>query len=211
MTGEEPPASPTGGADRMRGYILNRLVGMVAVMFIVVTIVFIIVRVAPGDPAAVMLGPDATAGGHRGAARPGSGLDQPMPVQYVIFSASIAQGDLGQSIFLNRPVLQAIAERAEPTSSSPCCRSLIAAAIALPVGIASAVWRGARSTSRSLTLAMLAASIPSFWLGLLLISLRGASRLVPGRRLRRAGRRAPRPHAPSGAAGDRARASSAPR
>ena len=98
----------------MTRYVMQRILGMLAVMFTVVTIVFVIVRVAPGDPAAVMLGPDATAADIAGL-RARLGLDQSLPTQYVLFLGQLLRGDLGQSIFLNMPVLSALAERAEPT------------------------------------------------------------------------------------------------
>jgi len=144
------------------------VLGMLAVMFVVVTIVFIIVRIAPGDPAGVMLGPDATAA-DVAALRVRLGLDRSIPVQYGIFFGQLVQGDLGDSIFLNRPVLTALAERAEPTFFLTMFSILIAATIALPVGILSAYWRGSLFDQAATTLAMLAASVPSFWLGLLLI------------------------------------------
>lgn len=105
----------------MLRYILQRFIGMIIVMFLVVTIVFIIVRVTPGDPAAVMLGPEATAT-DIAALRQQLGLDQSIPVQYVYFIGNLVQGDLGQSIFLDQPVLQALAQRAEPTFFSPYFR-----------------------------------------------------------------------------------------
>jgi peptide/nickel transport system permease protein len=152
----------------MSRYVLQRFLGMLAVMFVVVTIVFIIVRVAPGDPAAVMLGPDATPQ-DIAALRARLGLDQPLVVQYVLFLGQLAQGDLGESIFLNRPVLTALAERAEPTFFLTVFAILIASVIAIPIGILSAYWRGSLFDQATTTIAMLAASIPSFWLGLLLI------------------------------------------
>jgi peptide/nickel transport system permease protein len=152
----------------MTRYILQRLVGMLAVMFTVVTIVFIIVRVAPGDPAAVMLGPDATAQ-DIAALRARLGLDRPLLAQYALFLGQLLRGDLGESIFLNRPVLQAIVDRAEPTFFLTLFSIGIAGAIAIPIGILSAYRRGSLFDQATTTLAMLAASIPSFWLGLLLI------------------------------------------
>jgi peptide/nickel transport system permease protein len=152
----------------MSGYVVQRLLGMLAVMFVVTTIVFIIVRIAPGDPAAVMLGPDATQQ-DVAALRTRLGLDRSIPVQYGIFFAQLVRGDLGDSIFLNRPVLTALAERAEPTFFLTLFSILIAATIAIPVGILSAYWRGSLFDQVATTLAMLAASVPSFWLGLLLI------------------------------------------
>ena len=87
----------------MLRYILQRFIGMIIVMFLVVTIVFIIVRVTPGDPAAVMLGPEATAA-DIAALRQQLGLDQSILLQYVYFIGNLFKGDLGQSIFLNQPV-----------------------------------------------------------------------------------------------------------
>ena len=152
----------------MSRYILQRVLGMLAVMFVVVTIVFVIVRVAPGDPAAVMLGPEATAQ-DIAALRARLGLDRPLAVQYLLFLGQLARGDLGESIFLNRPVLSALADRAEPTFFLTLFAIAIASAIAIPVGVLSAYRRGSIFDQAATTAAMLFASIPSFWLGLLLI------------------------------------------
>jgi peptide/nickel transport system permease protein len=152
----------------MGRYILQRLAGMLAVMFAVVTIVFIIVRVAPGDPAAVMLGPDASAQ-DISQLRARLGIDQPLPIQYALFLGQLIRGDLGESIFLNRPVLSALADRAEPTFFLTLFAIAIASVIAIPIGILSAYRRGSLFDQATTTVAMLAASIPSFWLGLLLI------------------------------------------
>jgi peptide/nickel transport system permease protein len=152
----------------MSRYILQRVLGMLAVMFVVVTIVFVIVRVAPGDPAAVMLGPEATAQ-DIAALRARLGLDRSLAVQYLLFLSQLASGDLGESIFLNRPVLSALADRAEPTFFLTLFAIAIASAIAIPVGVLSAYRRGSIFDQAATTAAMLFASIPSFWLGLLLI------------------------------------------
>ncbi|EKF20012.1 ABC transporter permease [Nitratireductor pacificus] len=147
---------------------LNRLIGMLTVMLLVVTIVFVIVRVTPGDPAAVMLGPEATAQDIEDL-RARLGLDGSLIEQFGSYVAGIAQGDLGQSIFLGQSVGTALWQRAEPTFFLTVFSLLIAMVIALPVGIASAYWRGSLFDQTMTTLAMLAASVPSFWLGLLLI------------------------------------------
>jgi peptide/nickel transport system permease protein len=151
-------------------YLLNRLVGLVAVMFIVATIVFIIIRITPGDPAAVMLGPQATQQ-DIAALRAQLGLDQSMLVQYTTWLGHLSQGDLGQSIFLNKPVLSALADRAEPTFWLTLMALVIASAIALPVGILSAVKRGTTLDQSVLGFSMFTSSVPSFWLGLLLMQL----------------------------------------
>ncbi|MBB3455939.1 peptide/nickel transport system permease protein [Rhizobium sp. BK313] len=149
-------------------YILQRLFGMIVVMFLVVTIVFVIVRVTPGDPAAVMLGPDATAQ-DIASLRARLGLDQPLALQYLYYFGQLLRGDLGQSIFLNEPVTAALVERAEPTFFLTVFSLIIASVIALPIGIYSAYRRGSLFDQAATALAMLAASIPSFWLGLILI------------------------------------------
>lgn len=160
-------ARPLNGTLR---YILMRIVGMAAVMFLVVTIVFLIVRVTPGDPAAIMLGPDASAA-DIAALRARLGLDAPLPLQYLVYVQQMLQGDLGESIFLGQPVLTAIWSRAEPTFFLTVFALAIACVIALPVGIISAYRRGSLFDQGITTLAMLAASIPGFWLSLMLMQL----------------------------------------
>jgi peptide/nickel transport system permease protein len=150
--------------------LLRRLGGMVIVLALVVTVVFIIVRVTPGDPAAVMLGADATPQ-DIAQLREKMGLDAPLFVQYIQFVLGLLKGDLGQSIFLNQPVTQALAARAEPTFFLTLFSILIATAIALPVGIISAVKRGTVFDQIVVVLTMVAASVPSFWLGLMLIQM----------------------------------------
>jgi len=150
--------------------LLRRLGGMVIVLALVVTVVFIIVRVTPGDPAAVMLGADATPQ-DIAQLRDKMGLNAPLLVQYGQFVLGLFKGDLGQSIFLNQPVTQALAARAEPTFFLTLFSILIATAIALPVGIISAVKRGTIFDQVVVVLTMVAASVPSFWLGLMLIQI----------------------------------------
>jgi peptide/nickel transport system permease protein len=154
----------------MIAYIFQRLVGMIVVMFLVVTIVFVIVRVTPGDPAAVMLGPDATPQ-DIAELRSSLGLDRSILVQYAIYAGQLLKGDLGQSIFLNMPVASALLDRAEPTFFLTVFSLIIASVIALPIGIYAAYRRGSFFDQAATTLAMLAASIPSFWLGLLLMQI----------------------------------------
>nr|WP_162758777.1 MULTISPECIES: ABC transporter permease [unclassified Ochrobactrum] len=149
-------------------YILQRFAGMAVVMFLVVTIVFVIVRVTPGDPAAVMLGPDASAQDIADL-RARLGLDQSLVIQYFYYIGQLLKGDLGRSIFLNMPVGAALLDRAEPTFFLTVLSLLIACIIALPVGVYAAYRRGSFVDQAATTVAMLAASIPSFWLGLILM------------------------------------------
>jgi peptide/nickel transport system permease protein len=151
----------------MKKYIFKRILGMIWVMFIVLTLVFIIVRLAPGDPATLMLGPDATAQ-EAVELRENMGFNRPIIIQYADFISKVVQGDLGKSIFFNQPVLSILAERAEPSILLTLFSLGIAISIALPFGIASAYYRGTLLDQSSLTSAMLIASIPSFWTGLIL-------------------------------------------
>ncbi|WP_374832062.1 ABC transporter permease [Paenochrobactrum pullorum] len=151
-------------------YIIQRFIGMIIVMFLVVTIVFVIVRVTPGDPAAVMLGPEATQTDIADL-RAQLGLDQPLVMQYIYYVEQLMRGDLGQSIFLNQPVLSALSERSEPTFFLTLFSIIIACVIALPIGIYAAYKRGSFVDQAATTLAMFAASIPSFWLGLILMQI----------------------------------------
>jgi peptide/nickel transport system permease protein len=134
---------------------------MIVVMFLVVTIVFIIVRVTPGDPAAVMLGPDATAQDIADL-RSRLGLDQSLIVQYTYYVGQLLKGDLGQSIFLNMPVTSALMDRAEPTFFLTIFSLLIASVIALPIGIYAAYRPGRIVDQDATTLAMQADSKPRY-------------------------------------------------
>jgi peptide/nickel transport system permease protein len=154
----------------MTRYLASRLAGMVIVMLLVATLVFFITRLAPGDPASVMLGDQATAA-DIAKLRAAYGLDKPLPVQFAYWLGELAHGNLGQSIFLQRPVTQALLERAEPTFFLTLFSIVIATLIGLPCGIVAAVWRGRRVDQILSAFAMLGASIPSFWFGLILMQI----------------------------------------
>lgn len=152
----------------MLRYLVRRIGGLIVVMLLVAVIVFIIARVVPGDPVAVMLGSSATPA-DVAALRARLGLDQPLVVQFLIYLRQIVTGDLGQSLFLNRPVLQAMADRAELTGLLTLMSAAIATLIGVPVGVVSAVRRGTLLDQAATALSMFAASLPSFWVGLTLI------------------------------------------
>lgn len=152
----------------MAAYLSRRFAGMVIVMLMVAAIVFVIARVIPGDPAAVMLGSNATPA-DVAALRMQLGLDQPLPVQFVLYIRDILSFNLGNSIFLNRPVVDAMLDRAELTSWLTGLSVAIAVLIGVPVGVLAAVRRGTMLDQAVTALSMLAASLPSFWVGLTLI------------------------------------------
>ena len=144
----------------MTRYLLSRLGGMFVVMAIVAVLVFILTRAASGDPIAVLLGDQATA---EDIARVQKlyGLDRPLPVQFGLWVNELAHGNLGESIFLQRPVTQALWERAEPTALLSLMAIAIAALIGVPCGIVSAVFRGKAIDQVFTGFAMLGASVPS--------------------------------------------------
>lgn len=150
----------------MTRYLLRRLVGMVVVIFLVLTIAFVMVRLAPGDPAALMLGPDATPEDVV-ELRERLGLDRPIIVQYASFVANAARGDLGESLFFNEPVTSVLAHRAEPTAFLALFSLIFALVIATPIGIYAAYRRGSFLDQSAISSAMLAASVPSFLTGLI--------------------------------------------
>ncbi|MDE2760705.1 MAG: ABC transporter permease [Paracoccaceae bacterium] len=150
----------------MKHYLIRRLFGMGMVVLIVLTIAFFIVRLAPGDPAALMLGPDATPE-QAEELRSRLGLDQPIIIQYASFIVSAVKGDLGQSIFFNQPVTQVLKSRAEPTVFLSLFSLIIALVVAVPIGIYAAYRRGSFFDQSVISIAMLAASVPSFWTGLM--------------------------------------------
>lgn len=154
----------------MTRYLLSRLGGMLIVMAIVAVLVFALTRAAPGDPVAVLLGDQATA---EDIARVKKvyGLDKPLPVQFGLWLRELAHGNLGESIFLQRPVTQALWERAEPTTLLALMAIGIATLIGVPCGIVSAISRGSLVDQFFTGFAMLGASVPSFWLGLVLMQI----------------------------------------
>jgi len=132
----------------------------------------VLIRLAPGDPASVLAGPDATTE-DLAQLRTALGMDQPLPVQLVKWYGRLAQGDLGQSIFLRRPVVQAVVERLEPTLLLTLWGTLLAILIGVPAGIVSARYHNTAVDQSFMALALLGLSIPNFLLGLLMILVFG--------------------------------------
>ena len=133
-------------------------------------LVFLLTRLAAGDPIAVLLGDQASLE-DIAQARQRYGLDQPLVSQFMLWLGEVLQGNLGQSIFLQMPVTQVLWERVEPTACLAFLSVSLAMLIGVPCGIVSAVWRGRWIDQCVSTLAMLGASMPSFWMGLMVIQL----------------------------------------
>ncbi|MDR2325258.1 MAG: ABC transporter permease [Acidovorax sp.] len=154
----------------MLKFLIHRLGGALVVLAIVAVLVFALARLASGDPVALLLGDQATAE-DIAQARVQYGLDKPLPVQFALWVGELLQGNLGQSIFLQQPVAQTLLERAEPTLMLALLAVGIAALIGVPCGMAAAIWRGSPGDQLLSSVAMLGASVPSFWFGLILIQL----------------------------------------
>ena len=156
----------------MKTYLLRRALAIIPVMLVVATVSFVLIRLAPGDPASVLAGPDASTE-DLVQLRTALGMDQPLPVQLVKWYARLAQGDLGQSIFLRRPVVQAVVERLEPTLLLTLWGTILSILIGVPAGIVSARHHNTAVDQSFMALALLGLSIPNFLLGLLMILVFG--------------------------------------
>ncbi len=154
----------------MLGYIVKRVLALIPVLFGLTVIVFAIMALIPGDPATAILGSFATPENVAKLNRD-LGLDQSLIDQYLIWIGNLLQGDLGRSYSLNRPVLDEVMERFTATLILAGAAMLLCTLWGLLIGI----WTAARQygwTDKILTFVVLIGiSIPSFWLGLLLILL----------------------------------------
>jgi peptide/nickel transport system permease protein len=163
----------------MARYIGRRLVTMVPVLLFVSVAVFLMVHLTPGDPVKLMLGEDA--GPEAVAAlRKDLGLDQPLVVQYARWLGNVLTGDFGRSIRTNQPVSEAIVTRLPVTLELAVLAMLFAMAVGLPTGILAAIKRNTPLDTASTTVALLGISLPSFFVGILLILLLAQEyRLLP--------------------------------
>jgi peptide/nickel transport system permease protein len=152
----------------MKTYVARRLLALVPVMLVVATVAFVLMHLAPGDPASVMAGPYASPADVE-RLRTRLGLDQPLFVQLGRWYWRLLQGDLGSSIFLRRPVGEAILDRAEPTLLLTTAATLVAVLLGVPAGIVSARRHGRLADQVLMVFAVLGASVPNFLLGLLMI------------------------------------------
>ncbi len=152
----------------MAAYILKRLLAAIPVIVGLSIIVFVIMAMIPGDPAIAILGAYATP---ENVARINRelGLDQPLWTRYFIWANNLLHGDFGRSFILNRPIIDEVSERFQATLILAGASFLLSSIFGLLVGIVSAV-RQFGWTDRILTfLVLIGISMPSFWLGLILI------------------------------------------
>jgi ABC-type dipeptide/oligopeptide/nickel transport system permease component len=150
-------------------FLAIRLLRLVPVLLAVVTLVFVIFRLVPGDPARMVAGAFATESEVQ-AVRRQMGLDEPIPVQYARYMAGVLSGDLGKSKVMGIPVAGEVGRRIGPTLRLTFAAIFLAVLIGVPAGIISAVkYRSIWDHISSLTTTLLL-SIPNFWLGLILMT-----------------------------------------
>ncbi len=152
----------------MLGFVLRRLLATVPVLLIVAVLVFLMLRLTPGDPAAILAG-DAASSEQIAEIRAGLGLDRPLPVQFAIWIGNLARGELGQSYFYKMQVTQLIGQRLEPTMALAVLTILFAVAVSIPLGVLAA-WRFGGWFDRALMgFSVLGFSVPVFVLAYILI------------------------------------------
>jgi peptide/nickel transport system permease protein len=156
----------------MLHYLVHRLLGVLAVLFVVSLVSFGLYALTPGDPAVILLEasgiqsppPDAVA-----AKRAELHLDDPLPVQYLHWLGSALRGDFGRSFVSYDPVLGLYLGRIGATALLAVCATALATGIAVPLGILAALRRGGPLDAVAQLVAVVGAAVPGFWIGLLLI------------------------------------------
>lgn len=148
----------------MMAFIVRRIASTFVVMAIVGVLVFLLLHLSPGDPAAIVAGDNATPA-QIDQIREKMGLNDPLPVQFVRWAGGVVQGDLGVSIFTNDPVLDLIVQRIEPTAALAGTTIVFAIVIAVAAGVLAA-WKAGGFVDRAVMgLSVLAFSVPVFVVG----------------------------------------------
>jgi peptide/nickel transport system permease protein len=149
-------------------FIARRIASIAIVMAVVGVTVFLILRLVPGDPIAILAGDNASQE-QIDAIRKSVGLDDPLPVQFWRWAGAVLRGDFGISIFSGAPVLQLITERLEPTISLTLVTLFVAVPIAVAAGITAAARAGSAADRTLMALSVVGFSVPGFVVGYLLI------------------------------------------
>ena len=152
----------------MIGYILRRLLQTIPVMLVVAVFIFLMLRLTPSDPAAIIAGDNANAD-QVAQIRRQLGLDLPMLQQFVIWIGKVLTGDLGESFFFKKTVAALVGERIEPTLSLAFFTIMIAVLVAVPLGVLAAHRQGTWIDRLVMGFSVLGFSLPVFVIGYLLI------------------------------------------
>lgn len=152
----------------MLGYILRRILAVIPVMLLVAVFVFLLLRLTPGDPAAIIAGDMATPA-QLERIREAMGLNDPLHIQFVTWVGQLLRGDLGVSLISNTPVATMVADRIAPTLSIAVLTILMSVAIAVPMGVLAAWKHRSMADYAVMTFSVLGFSVPVFVIGYLFI------------------------------------------
>ncbi len=152
----------------MLKYIIKKIILMIPVLIGLTIIIFLILHLAPGDPVDLIVGPNATPEVYENIRRD-LGLDKPLLTQYMVFVGKLLKGDLGDSILQRRPVMDMIIQRFPITLEVGVWALILSFVIAIPTGILAAVNRNSTLDYAAMTFALVGVSMPTFFLGLLLL------------------------------------------
>lgn len=154
----------------MTAFILRRLILVIPVLLIVGIIVFTLIHLTPGDPAAVILGPDATPE-QVNELRERLGLNEPFHIQFIEWFTNALTLDFGDSIFIGLPVTEALLDRAQPTGLLTLYSLTLSILIGIPSGVIAAIRRNSLLDRSLMVFSISGAAIPNFFLGILMILL----------------------------------------
>lgn len=152
----------------MVALLLSRLLSLLTVVFGVITLVFFLIHIVPGDPVQVMLGESATLA-DQAQLREQLGLDQPLSQQWLNYLRQLRHGDLGQSLHSQEPIVDILLQRLPATIELAAAGLFIAILIAIPLGSLAAWRQNTLYDQSAMIFSLLGVSIPNFWMGPLLI------------------------------------------
>lgn len=156
------------GSGSLPRYILQRLLLIIPMVWVLITIVFLLLRVAPGDPVSASVG-DKLSPEALDARRAALGLDRPLFVQYLDYLGDVARLDFGKSISDNRPILEIIQDNGGATLSLTVASFLVALVVAVPLGLLAGRWRDSVADVVIRVFGVLTYAAPVFWTGLMLV------------------------------------------
>ena len=151
-------------------YLVKRIFSVILILWLASTFIFALIHLVPGDPVLVILGSEAEEGQVR-AMRHALGLDRPLLAQYGSWLSKLAKGDLGTSILTEQPVSEMILERMPTTMTIAVAALILSLSFSIPAGVFAALRHNTYTDFIFMGLAIVAVSVPSFWLGLLFILL----------------------------------------
>jgi peptide/nickel transport system permease protein len=152
---------------RLLALLLHRLVWFVPTLLGLLVVTFVISRVIPADPVALVAGETATPAQVE-ALRKQLGYDRPLPVQFVDYITKLVQGDMGTSIFTRRPIVEDLALRLPATIELTLAAMIVSILVGIPLGVVSAVWRNSFLDHALRVITVSGLAIASFWLGIML-------------------------------------------